>query len=664
MLISAETGHILLYLIVFCNDDGHIPVDRHAVCNIDYTCNFNMNRFSSLDHFILSGTLFEECVIDASVLHDADNLSDHDPIFLSLRIDVKVLVLSNRVYSPRLSWVKATAYELNNYSTILTHNLQAISLPSAALLCTDMSCEDPNHHSAVGQYAEAITNACVSAAESSIPYTKDHHSGPGRVPGWNERVEPFRQKSLFWHRLWMDCGRPRNGIVADCMRRTGASYHYAIRQVKKDEESIVRERIANALIDDPSSSFWAEIKKIRHFKAGSSTIVDGCTNEISIAQLFACKYRSLYNSVSYDKDEMQQILAELDSQICDRKSGMSYFCFTNHDVSVAINRLNAHKNDGSTWPSGLSSDHLIHSGPDLAQHIAFLFTCMVSHGSVPCDFGISTILPIPKKQNSNSIDSNNFRGIALSSIFCKLIDNIILEKFYDELCTSDHQFGFKPKSSTNMCTMVLKETISYYISNQSSVYCTFLDASKAFDRVHYCKLFRLLIRRGLPACIVRFLIVLYTSSRVRVLWAGLVSDYFSISNGVKQGGVISPVLFCVYIDDLLVRLSASGVGCYMGLNFVGALAYADDIVLLAPSPTAMRKLLHICDMFVAEYDIIFKPDKSKFLVIAAQKRRQLYKVMCSCSFLIGNIKKIENVNVDQFSHLGHIITSYYYFFIC
>lgn len=48
--------------------------------------------------------------------------------------------------------------------------------------------------------------------------------------------------------------------------------------------------------------------------------------------------------------------------------------------------------------------------------------------------------------------------------------------------------------------------------------------------------------------------------------------------------MISPVLFCVYMDDLLVRLSSVGVGCYLGLNFVGALAYADDIVLLAHTP--------------------------------------------------------------------------------
>jgi hypothetical protein len=153
---------------------------------------------------------------------------------------------------------------------------------------------------------------------------------------------------------------------------------------------------------------------------------------------------------------------------------------------------------------------------------------------------------------------------------------------------------------------------------------------------------------------VRILINLYTVNQVRVLWAGLTSDYFSVLNGVKQGGVISPILFCIYIDDLLVRLSLSGVGCFVGLNFAGALAYADDIVLLAPSPTAMRKLLAICDSYALEYDIVFNAEKSKFLVVASHKRRNIYTVMCDSRFFIGG-NLIENVK--QYTHLGHIICS-------
>ena len=122
-----------------------------------------------------------------------------------------------------------------------------------------------------------------------------------------------------------------------------------------------------------------------------------------------------------------------------------------------------------------------------------------------------------------------------------------------------------------------------------------MDVSKGFDRVYYCKLFRLVLRHGLPACIVRVLLNLYVDHVIQVSWAGILSSSFNAVNGVKQGGVLNPVLFCIYIDSLLTKLSESGIGCYMDDNFLGALGYADDIILIDPSPSAMCKLLAICD---------------------------------------------------------------------
>ena len=68
---------------------------------------------------------------------------------------------------------------------------------------------------------------------------------------------------------------------------------------------------------------------------------------------------------------------------------------------------------------------------------------------------------------------------------------------------------------------------------------------------------------------------------IRVSWACLLSSPFNAVNGVKQDGVLSPVLFCIYIHGLLTKFLESDVGCYMGADFLGVLAYADDIVLIA-----------------------------------------------------------------------------------
>ena len=436
------------------------------------------------------------------------------------------------------------------------------------------------------------------------------------------------------------------------MRRTRAAYHYAIRQARRDEESIVRERIAEAFLTDPTRNFWKEVKRIRNNKTTYNKTVDGCTDENSIAQVFASKYKSLYTSVSYDSEELKHIITEIDASML-HNARASAFVIKACEVKEAIEKLKLHKSDGGFM---LSSDHFVNAGFDLSIHISFLFTAIISHGSVPRDFVASTVIhrPIPKKINCDMSDSENFRGISLSSLFGKIFDNVILSQFHENLCTSDLQFGFKQNSSSNMCTMILKETVAYYLNKGSPIFCTFLDARKAFDRVNYCKLFRLLIKRDLPGCIIRALINMYTGHLMRISWAGVVSDYFNALNGVKQGEVISPILFCIYIDDLLVSLSQLGVGCYIAGNFVGAIAYADDIVLISLTPMGMRKLLFSCDTYASDFDIIFNASKSEFLVCIHGKLRSMFNNfnLNGCLFYIGG-RPIENVT--SYSHLGHII---------
>ena len=79
----------------------------------------------------------------------------------------------------------------------------------------------------------------------------------------------------------------------------------------------------------------------------------------------------------------------------------------------------------------------------------------------------------------------------------------------------------------------------------SNVYGLLLDASKAFDRLNYCKLFRTLMNRGVCPMYSRLLLNMYTNQKLRVRCNAEFSDSFPATNGVKQGGVISPFLFCV-----------------------------------------------------------------------------------------------------------------------
>jgi hypothetical protein len=157
---------------------------------------------------------------------------------------------------------------------------------------------------------------------------------------------------------------------------------------------------------------------------------------------------------------MQSIHNDVNSLLTNASSSAD--CIFNFcDIRNAVSRLKAHKNDGST---GLTSDHIINAGDDCFTHLALLFTAIVVHGTVPDSFLYSTIVPIPKGKHGNMSDSSNFRGITLSSIYGKLFDNIVLYRYSDSLLSSELQFGFKAKSSTSLCSMVLKESLAYYVN--------------------------------------------------------------------------------------------------------------------------------------------------------------------------------------------------------
>ena len=111
---------------------------------------------------------------------------------------------------------------------------------------------------------------------------------------------------------------------------------------------------------------------------------------------------------------------------------------------------------------------------------------------------------------------------------------------------------------------MIKNIVSRYIHNGSVVYGCFLDASKAFDLLDHHILFSKLQERGLPAPILCFLLGWYKSQQMRVRWNSFMSDSFSVCNGVRQGSVLSPVLFAVYLDGLLSELEGSGVYCFIG----------------------------------------------------------------------------------------------------
>ena len=141
-----------------------------------------------------------------------------------------------------------------------------------------------------------------------------------------------------------------------------------------------------------------------------------------------------------------------------------------------------------------------------------------------------------------------------------------------------------------MCIFTVKSVIKYYTEQNTAVYTYLLDARKAFDRVNHWTLFAKLIDSQAPLLIVRVLLFWYQMQNVCIKWGNSYSHYFTICNGVRQGGILSPRLFDLYVNQLTDRSLFCNAGCYyindMCINHV---VYADDICLLAPRAGAPNR---------------------------------------------------------------------------
>lgn len=134
----------------------------------------------------------------------------------------------------------------------------------------------------------------------------------------------------------------------------------------------------------------------------------------------------------------------------------------------------------------------------------------------------------------------------MASILSKVLERILLDRLQAYLITTDNQFGFKNKHSTDLCIYALKEVVRKYSRHNTPVFMCFLDASKAFDHVNHCKLFLKLQKRGVPPYLIRILHFWYLHQTMRVRWGRTTSASFPVTNGIRQGGILSPGLLKLY----------------------------------------------------------------------------------------------------------------------
>ena len=318
------------------------------------------------------------------------------------------------------------------------------------------------------------------------------------------------------------------------------------------------------------------------------------------------------------------------------------------EISDAIGSLKLEKSCGKDC---ISAEHLKYSHMKLLDILSCLFTSMLSHGYLPKQMLVSVIVPVVKNKNSSLSSKNNYRPVALSSVISKVFEKLLLSRIEAYIKTSENQFGFKQGHGTELCVLTLKEIVRYYTSQGSNIFTCYRDASMAFDKISHILLFRKLFSRNKPTYLIRILWFWYRNQHLVVKWQNKFSEEIHVNNGVRQGGIISPLVFNVYMDNLSCKLNSLNIGCCFNTVIINHLMYADDLVLVAPSVKGLQTMLDITYDYGNTHCIKF--NKLKSVCMHFEPKCKSWKEFKPKIWLGKDSVQL----VEKYKYLGHNISA-------
>ena len=328
------------------------------------------------------------------------------------------------------------------------------------------------------------------------------------------------------------------------------------------------------------------------------------------------------------------------------------------DVKDIVSKL---KNNKSPGLDNITNELIKKGGDSICFALNKLFTGLVAIENTPNDWNKGIIVPIYKKGAKN--DLNNYRGITLTSciskIFNRLIANCITDYIESNNILSEIQGGFRKDHRCEDHIFTLKSIVSARQAENKTTHLAFLDFRKAFDTVWRDGLLSIAWNIGIRGKIWNIIDSLYNNVLCNVKFGDIVTDFFEIDEGVKQGCVLSPILFCVYINELAKMLTSHNVGVSICNVNISCLFWADDVVLIAENEDDLNRMLDIAADFSRNWQLNFNHAKSNVLIAGKKiNRNKLWKLgdnyiseVDSYKYLGVNI----NRNMSDHTHVNDLI---------
>ena len=484
----------------------------------------------------------------------------------------------------------------------------------------------------------------------SLPHRAGLHKGKRRgKKEWNHTVHVSYIKSVTAWKQWKATGSPKE----DCeIRQTYIAskrqFRAALRQSRATAQLQHIENIEKAKHSDDklfyqlinTSSKGSSAPPLKNLTYKGSTY-DG--NEMIIG--WETYFRDLSTPQTEITLETQSLKTTpptncnppTPSQMCKPQMAPPQ-PFTSQDLLQAIKHLKTGKSAGH---DDISPEHVKHLGDNARSLLLWAYNTCTQLVHVPSSWKSGIIIPLYKGKNKDPNNPSNYRGITLTSTLAKLLELLLKprleEHLHDQEIPDELQMGFQEGRSCTITSCCLELIIESNACTKKATYAALLDAEKAFDKVRHEGLFQKLQTANTETAYLRLLMDFYTDANSKVMWDGTLSNSIQLSQGVRQGSVLSPMLYNVYIDGLIKRLKAQGLGCNFNGRYAGVLALADDIALLSNSSEELQQMLDTTHQYTQEWK--YKINTSKSAILVFNSRYDKSSTQTSWKLGEGSIEK-------------------------
>ena len=290
--------------------------------------------------------------------------------------------------------------------------------------------------------------------------------------------------------------------------------------------------------------------------------------------------------------------------------------FSETEISLAISNSKSAKSPG---PDKLPNELLKHTQSDCLAFIHHALNTIFELHLFPSEWAKSIIVPVHKKGNINLCD--NYRPISLTSLFSKVFTRVLDKRLEDFLNSNDiipeEQAGFRKNYSTIDHIFSLYAMINMQFSKNKKLYVCFVDYRKAFDSVNREALFRVLERNGITGNFLLAVKSIYKKVLAAVRHNGEISDYFDCPTGLKQGCLLSPKLFSIFMTEISSALNEEGIdGIQLSSDFnnIFHLLFADDILLVSHSIQGLQNQINILRLQSQKLGLNINTTKTQIVV--------------------------------------------------